>query len=170
MYPIRAVQVAASVRVDPWLRRCRRFLRRCRKARCTPRREGVTKPCSFVNYTGLQVHRDSHRENDSPRRARRRKQRRLCRGPPAYFFHFSSAFVEEFLQYSQAPNFLEEATCRAASSWRSGKVFCFLKKLSEVRMLTTLYLAKNDHQWGIFISLKMIKPAELVARKQARHG
>ena len=31
---------------------------------------------------------------------------------------------------------------------------CFLKKLSEVRKLTTLYFAKNDHRWVIFICLK----------------
>ena len=36
--------------------------------------------------------------------------------------------------------------------------FCFLKNLSEVRMLTTFYLAKNDHRWVAFISLKTIKP------------
>ena len=34
--------------------------------------------------------------------------------------------------------------------------FCFLKKLSGVRKLTTFYLAKNDHRWVIFISLKTI--------------
>ena len=38
---------------------------------------------------------------------------------------------------------------------------CFLKKLSGVRMLTTFYLAKNDHRWVTFISLKTIAPGEL---------
>ena len=28
---------------------------------------------------------------------------------------------------------------------------CFLKKLSGVRMLTTCYLAKNDHRWVTFV-------------------
>ena len=32
--------------------------------------------------------------------------------------------------------------------------FCFLKKMSEVRKLTTFYLTKNDHRWVTFISLK----------------
>ena len=32
--------------------------------------------------------------------------------------------------------------------------FCFLKNLSGERMLTTFYLAKNDHRWVIVISLK----------------
>ena len=34
--------------------------------------------------------------------------------------------------------------------------FCFLKKLSEVRMLTTFYFGKDDHRWVTFISLKTI--------------
>ena len=34
--------------------------------------------------------------------------------------------------------------------------FCFLKRFSEVRKLTTFYLAKNDHRWVTFISLKTI--------------
>ena len=33
-------------------------------------------------------------------------------------------------------------------------------------MLTTLYVAKNDHRWVIFISLKTIKPAELPNRRE----
>ena len=32
---------------------------------------------------------------------------------------------------------------------------CFLKKLSGVRMLTTFYLAKNDHRRVTFISLDL---------------
>ena len=35
-------------------------------------------------------------------------------------------------------------------------LFCFLKKLSGVRKLTTFYFAKNDHRWVTFISLKTI--------------
>ena len=35
-------------------------------------------------------------------------------------------------------------------------VFCFLEKLSEMRKLTTFYLAKNDHRWVTIISLKTI--------------
>ena len=35
-------------------------------------------------------------------------------------------------------------------------IFVF-EKLSEVRTLTTFYLAKNDHRWVIFVSLKTIK-------------
>ena len=38
----------------------------------------------------------------------------------------------------------------------SGCYFCFLKKLSGVRKLTTFYLAKNDHRWVTCISLKTI--------------
>ena len=34
--------------------------------------------------------------------------------------------------------------------------FLLFEKLSEVRKLTTFYLAKNDHQWVTFISLKTI--------------
>ena len=33
---------------------------------------------------------------------------------------------------------------------------CFLKKLTGVRKLTTFYLAKSDHRWVKFISLKTI--------------
>ena len=36
-------------------------------------------------------------------------------------------------------------------SWKT-----FLKKLSDVRKLTTFYLAENDHRWVTFISLKTI--------------
>ena len=38
--------------------------------------------------------------------------------------------------------------------------FCFVNNLSELRILTTFYFAKNDHQWVIFIFQKTIKPAE----------
>ena len=31
-------------------------------------------------------------------------------------------------------------------------LFCFLNNFRELRILTTLYLAKNDHQWVTFIS------------------
>ena len=37
-----------------------------------------------------------------------------------------------------------------------GVVFLLFEKLSGVRKLTTLYLAKNDHRWATFISLKTI--------------
>ena len=40
--------------------------------------------------------------------------------------------------------------------WLLLRNFCFLKKLIEVRMLTTFYIAKNDHRWVTFISLKTI--------------
>ena len=33
---------------------------------------------------------------------------------------------------------------------------CFLNNLSELRILTTFYFAKNDHQWVNFIFLKTI--------------
>ena len=40
------------------------------------------------------------------------------------------------------------------SRWRRAPtIFCFLKILSEVRILTTFYLAKNDHRWVTFIML-----------------
>ena len=39
---------------------------------------------------------------------------------------------------------------------RARAFFCFLKILSGVRMLTTFYLAKNDHRWVTFIFLKTI--------------
>ena len=42
-----------------------------------------------------------------------------------------------------------------------------LKKLSGVRMMTTFYLAENDHRWGSFISLKTIKPAEPLRSRPA---
>ena len=35
-------------------------------------------------------------------------------------------------------------------------IFCFLKILSGVQMLTTFYLTKNDRRWVICISLKTI--------------
>ena len=35
-------------------------------------------------------------------------------------------------------------------------LFCFLKNLSGMRMLTTFHVAKNDHRWVTFISLKTI--------------
>ena len=38
------------------------------------------------------------------------------------------------------------------------RLFCFLKKLSGVRKLTTFYLVKNDHRWVTLIPLKMIRP------------
>ena len=34
--------------------------------------------------------------------------------------------------------------------------FCFLKRFSEVRKLTTFSLAKNDHRWVTFIFRKTI--------------
>ena len=37
-----------------------------------------------------------------------------------------------------------------------GVLFCFSKKWSGVRMLTTFYLVKNDHRWVTYISLKTI--------------
>ena len=47
---------------------------------------------------------------------------------------------------------------------RVATLFCFLKKLSEVRMLTTFCLAKNDHRWVTFISFKNDKkPSGLLA-------
>ena len=39
---------------------------------------------------------------------------------------------------------------------RPRPLFCFLKKLSGMRMLTTLYLTKNDRRWVTFIFLKTI--------------
>ena len=52
---------------------------------------------------------------------------------------------------------LEPAHAAHLGSLRLRIVFCFLKKLSEVRKLTTFYFAKNDHRWVTFISLKTIK-------------
>ena len=39
---------------------------------------------------------------------------------------------------------------------RRRRGFCFLDNLSEVRMLTTFYFAKNDRRWVTFICLKTI--------------
>ena len=50
------------------------------------------------------------------------------------------------------------------------KPFCFLEKLSEVRMLTTSYSAKNDHRWVTFISLKTIDAQVSGAAAEAVHG
>ena len=36
--------------------------------------------------------------------------------------------------------------------------FLLFENLSEVGMLTTFYLTKNDHRWVIFVSLKTIRP------------
>ena len=47
---------------------------------------------------------------------------------------------------------------------------CFSKKLSGVRMLTTFYLAKNDHRWVTFISLKTIDAQVSGAAAEAVHG
>ena len=33
-------------------------------------------------------------------------------------------------------------------------IFCFLNNLSGLRIVTTFYLAKNDHQWVSFIYLE----------------
>ena len=44
-------------------------------------------------------------------------------------------------------------------TWLLSRLFCSLNNLSELRILTTFYFAKNDHQWVIFISLKTIKAA-----------
>jgi len=35
-------------------------------------------------------------------------------------------------------------------------LFCFLNNSDVLRILTTLYLAKNDHRWVTFIALKTI--------------
>ena len=60
-------------------------------------------------------------------------------------------------------NAAADRAAREIAWWRPGgprglrllaALFCFLKNLSEVRMLTTFYLAKNDHQWVSFISLE----------------
>ena len=40
-------------------------------------------------------------------------------------------------------------------------LFCFLKKLSGVRKLTTFYLTKNYHRWVTFIALKTVQLAAL---------
>ena len=50
-----------------------------------------------------------------------------------------------------------------------GAFFCFLKKLSEMRMLTTFYVAKNDHRRVTFICLKTIKLRSACGRT-ATHG
>ena len=66
-----------------------------------------------------------------------------------------------------------ESTCQFFSpsvfplALRSPAFFCFLKNLSGVRMLTTFYLAKNDHRWVIFISLKATF-ASVASRDAAR--
>merc|ERR1719506_3453413 len=44
----------------------------------------------------------------------------------------------------------------ATVRWRSASWNRFLKNVSGVRTLTTFYLAKNDHRWVTFISLKTI--------------
>ena len=60
---------------------------------------------------------------------------------------------------------------RRFSSRRRAPFFCFLKNLSELRILTTFYPAKNDHQWVNFISPKtiMLSPVPVsphIARKK----
>ena len=47
------------------------------------------------------------------------------------------------------------AAFEAASAWLQD-FFCFLNNLSELRILTTFYSAKNDHRWVTFIFLKTI--------------
>ena len=49
------------------------------------------------------------------------------------------------------------ATCRTFC--------CFLKNLSELRMLTTFYVAKNDHQWVDFVSKNTCSAAAALARR-----
>ena len=39
------------------------------------------------------------------------------------------------------------------------RTFLLFEKFSGVRILTTFYTAKNDHQWVILIFLRTIKPA-----------
>ena len=45
---------------------------------------------------------------------------------------------------------------RVAERRRVHLFFCFLNYLSELRILTTFYLTKTDHQWVNFVSLKTI--------------
>ena len=53
--------------------------------------------------------------------------------------------------------------------WRPARCrFLLLKNLIEVRMLTTFYCAKNDHQWVNYISLKTITCALQVHVAQVR--
>ena len=47
---------------------------------------------------------------------------------------------------------------------RLRRLFCFLNNLSELRILTTFYLAKNDHQWVNFISLEVVSGNNLFIR------
>ena len=48
----------------------------------------------------------------------------------------------------------DSSGCPAISAQPSKKLL--LKKLSEVRKLTTFYAAKNDHRWVTYIFLKTI--------------
>ena len=48
-------------------------------------------------------------------------------------------------------------------------LLCFLTNLSEVRMLTTFYLAKTDRRWVTFISLKTIEGPPAHPKRSARH-
>ena len=51
--------------------------------------------------------------------------------------------------------------------------FCFLNKLSELRVLTTFSLAKNDNQWVDFISLRnapRLLESELGAPSRCERG
>ena len=45
-----------------------------------------------------------------------------------------------------------------------------MNNLSELRILTTFYTAKNDHRWVIFTFLKTIKPAEPDRQRAGQAG
>ena len=61
-------------------------------------------------------------------------------------------FVDRNIKY----RFVKKRLSTSTRTSLAGHHFCFLKKLSGVRTLTTFYIAENDHRWVTFISLKTI--------------
>ena len=63
--------------------------------------------------------------------------------------------------------------CKRDLGCRRLRFFCFLNKLSELRVLTTFSLSKNDNQWVDFISLKnapRLLESELGAPSRCERG
>merc|ERR1711937_713467 len=82
----------------------------------------------------------------------------LSSGAPCLLVVFSTrcSLVSQFLSGKLLCGRKRSTTSRNTAERRAPPAVHFLlfETLSEVRKLTTFYLAKNDHRWVTFISLK----------------
>ena len=82
--------------------------------------------------------------------------------PNKIFHYFAAKFVSKIFALDLRAMFYFDVAHDVQSSIenkfgeRAVSGFCFLNKLSELRMLTTFYSAKNDNRWVNYISLKTI--------------